>query len=72
MALNGRGQRLVVLHLGKVASTCILVRCKMEEEPRQVWDVVNLSRLLGLLSWEDDNNGTSNDRKDNSGECIDT
>ncbi len=59
------------MHLGKVASACILVRCKMEEEPRWIRDVVNLSRLLGLPSWEDDDNGTDDDRKDGDGECID-
>ncbi len=71
MASSGRQQRLVASHLGKVASACILVGCKMEEESRRIWDVVNLSRLLGLPSWEDDDDGTDDDREDGNGECVD-
>jgi hypothetical protein len=71
MASNGRQRRLVASHLGKVASACILVGCKMEEEPRRIRDVVNLSRLLGLPSWEDDDNGTDDDREDSNGKCVD-
>jgi hypothetical protein len=50
---------------------CILVGCKMEEEPRRIRDVVNLSRLLGLPSWEDNNDRTDNNRKDGEGKCVD-
>ena len=55
------------MHLGKVASVCILVGCKMEEEPRRIRDVVNLSRLLGLPLREDDDNGTDDDCEDDDG-----
>ncbi len=26
--------------------------CKMEEEPRQIRDIINLLHMLGFLSWE--------------------
>jgi len=39
----------------------------MEEEPRRIRDVVNLSRLLGLPLREDDDNGTDGDREDDNG-----
>ncbi len=45
-------QRMVALHLGKVASACLLLLCKMEKEPRQIRDVVNLSHVLGFPSQE--------------------
>ena len=51
----------VASHLG------ILVGCKMEEEPRRIRDVVNLSRLLGLPLREDDDNGMRDDREDDNG-----
>ncbi len=56
---------------GKVASACILVGCKMEEEPRRIRDVVNLSHLLGLPSWEDDDDGTDDDHEDGDSKCVD-
>jgi hypothetical protein len=43
----------------------------MEEELRRIWDVVNLSHLLGLPSWEDGDNGTDDDCEDNNGKCVD-
>jgi len=39
----------------------------MEEEPRRIRDVVNLSRLLGLPLREDDDNGTDDDHEDDDG-----
>jgi hypothetical protein len=39
----------------------------MEEEPRWIRDVVNLSRLLGLPLLEDDDNGMDDDREDDDG-----
>jgi hypothetical protein len=41
----------------------------MEEEPRRIRDVVNLSRLLGLPSWEDDDDRMDDDREDGNGKC---
>ncbi len=52
---------------GKDASASILVGCKMEEEPRRIRDVINLSRLLGLPLREDDDNGTDGNREDDDG-----
>jgi hypothetical protein len=40
--------RTVSLHLGTVASACILLGCKMEEESQQIQDVVSLSHVLGF------------------------
>ncbi len=71
MAPTGRQQRPVALHLGKGMSVCIRLGCKMEEEPRQIRDVVNLLRLLGLPSREDNNDGMDDDCEDNNGECND-
>ena len=71
MASNGRRRRPVVLHLEKVASVCIRLGCTMEEEPRRIRDVVNLLRLLGLPSREDDDDGTDDDRENDDGECVD-
>ena len=67
MTSNCRRRRPVALHLGKDAAACILVGCKMEEEPRWIRDVVNLSRLLGLPLLEDDDNGMDDDREDDDG-----
>jgi hypothetical protein len=41
----------------------------MEEEPRRIWDIINLLRLLDLPLWEDDNNRLDDDREDNNGKC---
>ena len=67
MTSNCRQRRPVASHLGKDASARIMVGCKMEEEPRRIRDVVNLSRLLGLPLREDDDNGTDDDREDDDG-----
>ncbi len=45
-------QRTVALHLGKVASTCLLLGCNMEEEPMRIRDLVNLLHMLGFPSRE--------------------
>jgi hypothetical protein len=37
-----------MLHLGKLAFACLLLGCKMEEEPRQIWNAVNLMHVLGF------------------------
>ncbi|KAL9185414.1 hypothetical protein ACHAXT_003191 [Thalassiosira profunda] len=41
-------------HLGPVAAACLFLGCKMEEEPRRIRDVLNLSHLLNFSSWDDD------------------
>ena len=33
-------------HLGTVAAACLFLGCKMEEEPRRIRDVINLSHIL--------------------------
>ena len=61
-------------HLGLVAAACLFVGCKMEEEPRRIRDVINLSHVLGFSSWEDDDGGgavvssTDNPEKNTLGE----
>jgi hypothetical protein len=39
----------------------------VQDGPRRIRDVVNLSRLLGLPLREDDDIGTDNDREDGDG-----
>ena len=64
-------RRRVASHLGKVASACLLLGCKAEEEPRRMRDVVNISQVLGFSSWEDggkvdgDDDGDGDATKDN-------
>ncbi len=44
--------RYLPLHLGKVASACLLLGCKMEEKPRQILDIIKLLHVLGSPLWE--------------------
>ncbi len=43
---------MVAMHLGMVASACLILGYKMEEEPRWIWDIINLLHMLGVLSHE--------------------
>jgi hypothetical protein len=43
---------MVTSHLLKVASTCLLLVCKMEEESRWIRDIFNLLHVLGFPSQE--------------------
>lgn len=60
MRLSTQGQRLthqemgqMKSHLGPVAAVCLFLGCKMEEEPRRIRDVINVSHLLSFSAWED-------------------
>jgi hypothetical protein len=61
---GGEARQTVALHLGKVASVCLLLGCKVEEESRRMQDVVvvTLSHKLGFSSRED--GGDDNDDDD--------
>lgn len=40
-------------HLGQVASACLFLGCKMEEESRRIRDVINVSAVLDFSGWND-------------------
>jgi hypothetical protein len=46
-------------HLGTVAAACLFLGCKMEEEPRRIRDVINLSHILKFSLGDTDENGTN-------------
>ena len=46
-------RKAIESHLNSVASACILLGCKMEEETRRIRDVVNLSHMLNTYDNED-------------------
>lgn len=46
----------ISLHLGTVAAACLLLGCKMEEEPRRIRDVINLSHILKFSMGDSDEN----------------
>ena len=47
-------QNRIKNHLGPFTAACLFLGCKMEEEPRRIRDVINLSRLLIFFAWNDD------------------
>lgn len=51
-------RRAIEFHLSNVASACIFLGCKMEEETRRIRDVVNLSHMLNT---DDDDNVSDDD-----------
>jgi len=50
-------RKAIESHLSNVASACILLGCKMEEEIRRIRDVINLSHMLNV----DENDNVSDD-----------
>jgi hypothetical protein len=49
-----RDPHQIIDHLGPVAAACLFIGCKMEEEPRRIRDVINLSSLLHFSSADDE------------------
>ena len=49
----------ISFHLGTVAAACLFLGCKMEEEPRRIRDVINLSHILKFSLGDTDENVTT-------------
>jgi len=56
-------------HLGPVVAACLFLGCKMEEEPRRIRDVINLSYLLNFSMCDDDDDGNDSPSLDDDAQA---